>query len=1046
MTERREIIDDIDLLLDIMPPRVRQRLSNEEDRKGLVEVVLDLGRIPEARFNDHEIAISTQEVTREDIEHVVQRVGEFGGDNRAGIERTLHRISGIRNRRGEVVGLTCRVGRAVFGTIDIILDLVDSGNSLLLLGKPGVGKCVTADSLILTEQGLVPLADLLPEGQTEDTFEPIEAQVFGMNGLERASHAYSGGYSETIRVMTRQGFSLEGTREHPILVMQEDGTLAFRALRDLRLGDYVAIQRGQQQFGTTTQLPAFEFVRRTNALNGKVPVELTPELARFLAYLIGEGTLTYNDSVSFSNTDSEVQADMIALTEQLFGLELRQHLFRGEWNHKDFRIHSVKVRKFLSHLGLAYKRSADKEIPACILTAPKPIVTAFLQALFEAEGSVYGEHGRVEIASASRTLLTQLHILLLNYGIAANLRGKFDKKYERTYYYLTLLGENVQLFAEEIGFLSTAKRTKLAQALANRGERERNPNLDVIPYQNDRLRELRSYTQAKATTKLARFTHADNRAPSYHTLQSIMADSQQVAEAPIYAELEALLATRYFFDPVKQVEEGEAYVYDLSVPESHSFFSNGFISHNTTLLRETARVLAEQKRVVIVDTSNEIAGDGDIPHPAIGRSRRMQVPTPELQHEIMIEAVENHTPQVIVIDEIGREEEATAARTIAERGVQLVGTAHGNKIDNLMMNPTLSDLVGGIASVTLSDEEARRRGTQKSVLERKAPPTFDVVIEIRDRNTLMVHHDVGGAVDALLRGRELVGEVRQRAESGEILIYTETVNAGDALQRASGRNNREDGGRGDGRREGGREGRERSDRGERGERGDYRVERADTRGTPEAREVRIGNERFITTGQAAARRALAESLGTLAPSTAPTPSITNGVHEDKEGVATAKDPNRTVNLYPYGISQNRLKQAARALGLNVRVVGEVSEANVFITLRSYYRKRPQVVIDAERRGLPVHVLRANTQAQMEEALSTVFGLGAPTDPFEEALRETQDAISEIRRGAATTIDLTPRDPFIRRQQHDLARAANLRSSSHGPEPQRRVRIYAVNSI
>jgi stage III sporulation protein SpoIIIAA len=592
VTERREIIDDIDLLLDIMPPRVRERLSNDTDRKGLVEVVLDLGRLPEARFNDHETTIGNQEVTRDDIEHVVHRVGEFGGDNRAGIERTLHRISGIRNRRGEVVGLTCRVGRAVFGTIDIILDLVDSGNSLLLLGKPGVGK--------------------------------------------------------------------------------------------------------------------------------------------------------------------------------------------------------------------------------------------------------------------------------------------------------------------------------------------------------------------------------------------------------------------------------------------------------TTLLRETARVLAEQKRVVIVDTSNEIAGDGDIPHPAIGRSRRMQVPTPELQHEIMIEAVENHTPQVIVIDEIGREEEAAAARTIAERGVQLVGTAHGNQIDNLMMNPTLSDLVGGIASVTLSDEEARRRGTQKSVLERKAPPTFDVVIEIRDRNTLMVHHDVGGAVDALLRGRELEGEVRQRTENGEIAIYRETVNAGEALQRASGRNNREDG------RRDGREGRERSDRGERGERGDYRVERANPRTAGESREVRVGNERFITTGQAAARRALAESLGVFTP--------TNGTAEEKASDDPTKEPNRTVNLFPYGISQNRLKQAARTLGLPVRVVSEVSEANVLLTLRSYYRKRPQVVIDAERRGLPVHVLRANTQAQMEEALSAVFGLGVPPDPFEDALRETQDAIAEIRRGAATTIDLTPRDQFIRRQQHDLARAANLRSSSHGQEPQRRVRIYAVNSV
>src|SRR4030095_3269361 len=122
------------------------------------------------------------------------------------------------------------------------------------------------------------------------------------------------------------------------------------------------------------------------------------------------------------------------------------------------------------------------------------------------------------------------------------------------------------------------------------------------------------------------------------------------------------------------------------------------------------------KRVVVVDTSNEIAGDGDIAHPAIGKARRMQVPTPSLQHEVMIEAVENHNPEVIVIDEIGRELEAEAARTIAERGVQLIGTAHGINLDNLLLTPTLSDLIGGIEAVTLSDEEARRRGTQKTVL------------------------------------------------------------------------------------------------------------------------------------------------------------------------------------------------------------------------------------------------------------------------------------------------------------------------------------------
>src|SRR5436305_859603 len=173
----------------------------------------------------------------------------------------------------------------------------------------------------------------------------------------------------------------------------------------------------------------------------------------------------------------------------------------------------------------------------------------------------------------------------------------------------------------------------------------------------------------------------------------------------------------------------------------------------TTLLREAARVLAENKRVVIVDTSNEIGGDGDVAHPAVGRARRMQVAQPTLQHEVMIEAVENHNPEVIVIDEIGRELEAMAARTIAERGVQLIGTAHGQTLDNLLMNPTLMDLVGGIQSVTLSDEEARRRGTQKSILERKAPPTFDILVEIQDRNKVAVHNDVAAAVDSFLRGR-----------------------------------------------------------------------------------------------------------------------------------------------------------------------------------------------------------------------------------------------------------------------------------------------------
>ncbi|MFN3763264.1 MAG: AAA family ATPase, partial [Anaerolineae bacterium] len=324
------ITDDLDALLNVLPEDLRERIREIGRRDELLEVILDLGRVPTARYTDGEVVLSEREVTREDIQHVVERVGEFDADNRAGIARTLHRIAAIRNRKGDIVGLTCRVGRAVYGTIAIIQDIIESGKSILLLGRPGVGK--------------------------------------------------------------------------------------------------------------------------------------------------------------------------------------------------------------------------------------------------------------------------------------------------------------------------------------------------------------------------------------------------------------------------------------------------------TTMLREAARVLAETKRVIIVDTSNEIGGDGDIPHPAIGRARRMQVEMPSLQHEVMIEAVENHNPEVIVIDEIGRELEALAARTIAERGVQLIATAHGNTLDNLLLNPTLSDLVGGIESVTLSDEEARRRGTQKTILERRAPPTFDVLIEIQDRQRLLIHHSVAESVDALLRGRPLQAELRYRDASGEIRV------------------------------------------------------------------------------------------------------------------------------------------------------------------------------------------------------------------------------------------------------------------------------------
>ena len=204
----------------------------------------------------------------------------------------------------------------------------------------------------------------------------------------------------------------------------------------------------------------------------------------------------------------------------------------------------------------------------------------------------------------------------------------------------------------------------------------------------------------------------------------------------------------------------------------------------TTIIREIARVLADemQKRVIIIDTANEIAGDSDIPHPGIGRARRMQVAKTEFQHQVMIEAVENHMPQVIIVDEIGTELEVLAARTIAEKGVQLVGTTHGNCLENLIKNPPLVDLIGGIQYVTLSDEEAKRRGTQKSILERKAYPAFEIIIEINHQNSWTIHEDVKQSVDLFLRGNITIGQIRHFYLTEKIKIkYSPTQNYQNSL-------------------------------------------------------------------------------------------------------------------------------------------------------------------------------------------------------------------------------------------------------------------------
>ncbi len=449
----------------------------------------------------------------------------------------------------------------------------------------------------------------------------------------------------------------------------------------------------------------------------------------------------------------------------------------------------------------------------------------------------------------------------------------------------------------------------------------------------------------------------------------------------------------------------------------------------TTMLREVARVLADEfgKRVIVVDTSNEIAGDGDIPHPGIGDARRMQVRTPSEQHGVMIEAVENHMPEVIVIDEIGTELEAAAARTIAERGVQLVGTAHGNTLDNLMLNPTLSDLVGGIQPVTLGDEEARRRGTQKTVLERKAPPTFDVLIEIVERDHVIVHRNVAETVDAILRGHMVPPESRSRDESGELHAFTkyddrisETAAGNPAfapVEPTGGFGSFSRGG-GNGGRFAGGGGQLRSLPG-RGGRGEPRG----LRSLPGERLAADQTAERLGTTNPHGREAVDEVLDRPIGATPP--------------AASAARPQRQMSLFAFGVSRKRLEQAVRELGVPVSVARDLDDADAVVTLRNYYKRKPAALRDAESNGVPIYVLKTNTILQMENMLASLFDLEA--NPQEAALRETAEAIGLVQ-ASGRPVELAPQNAYVRRLQHQLAERNNLMSRSRGSEPNRRVEL------
>uniref|UniRef100_UPI00300366E9 photosystem I assembly protein Ycf45 n=1 Tax=Anunuuluaehu liula TaxID=3049639 RepID=UPI00300366E9 len=426
----------------------------------------------------------------------------------------------------------------------------------------------------------------------------------------------------------------------------------------------------------------------------------------------------------------------------------------------------------------------------------------------------------------------------------------------------------------------------------------------------------------------------------------------------------------------------------------------------TTAIREIARVLANEmeKRVVIIDTSNEIAGDGDIPHPAIGRARRMQVTRPELQHQVMIEAVENHMPEVIIIDEIGTELEALAARTIAERGVQLVGTAHGNYLDSLIKNPILSDLIGGIQYVTLGDDEAKRRGSQKSILERKASPAFQVAIEIHERDNWIVHEKVDQAVDQILQGSPLFMQRRKFSSNGSICIKCEQSFSPDFS---------------------------------------YNLNTITKWKNSKQQNFskQSNNSEYIESNSKKINwHSRHQNYNAYLP-------------QRKDHNIISSYDNKNICLYPYSINVKQLEAIINTLQLPIEVTKDILRSDVILAIRSNVKQNTKLRQIAKSRHLIIYTVYSSTVPHITRALRQILSINKvlhfnwqqlckDKEKVEvEALFEARIAIEKIVIGKKHSVELLSRFADLRKLQHQLIESYNLRSRSFGEEPYRRLRIY-----
>ncbi len=492
------------------------------------------------------------------------------------------------------------------------LDAIQKYDIVIGIGPAGTGKCIASGSLVFTSQGLCPIEDLATGTRAGD-YIPINIGVAGLDGPEQASHFYDGGVSPTKRIRTRFGYEIEATLEHPLLRLTPEGTTEWARAEDLRGGDFVAIQRGENLFGSEVKID-FDYRRNTRHDHAKAVFldGLDVEIAYFMGALTGDGCLTFRNRVILSSSDQPILDCFYRVAARL-GLHVFRNAGGGPYDH---RIASSQLYQLLLHVGMCAGLAREKHVPHSILRAPREIVAAYLRGLFDTDGTVSRRDGYVTLFSVSKRLIDTVQVMLLNFGILSRKRPRWTlyREEKRLSYQLEISGEDADLFMTEIGTALPRKRALFR-------ERERNTNADVVPFLSQAIRAATAAgCYPRAVHKRLEDYKIGRRAPSYPKLGEILALLQeQASDTSALALLEEHHERHLFWAEIEKIEDGVSQVYDLTVPGTHSFCANGFVNHNSYLAmamavsaltkREVSRIILARPAVEAGEKLGFLPGD-----------------------------------------------------------------------------------------------------------------------------------------------------------------------------------------------------------------------------------------------------------------------------------------------------------------------------------------------------------------------------------------------------------------------------------------------------